>query len=84
MAQSIVKQNGFKLLNGEDTEFEGVSLRRFLEIITTEPDVIEAYRNGQISINDESLSTREIEQIVAAMDNALVTKIFSDMVTDED
>jgi len=80
----IVKNNGFKLFDGSEVEFEGISLRRFLEIITSEPDVIEAYRNNQISIDDESLSLSEIDQITAAMDNALAEEIFSDVPRDFD
>ena len=78
----IVKNNGFKLLNGSEVEFEGVSLKRFLEIITEESDVIDYHRNKQISIDDESLSLMEIDKITAALDNALLTEIFSN-VTDE-
>jgi hypothetical protein len=79
MQFSIVKHNGFKLLNGSETEFEGTSLRRFLEIITEEPDVIIAYRNQQINIDDDSLSIKESDLIIAAMDSALADEIFSDV-----
>ena len=79
MEFTIVKNNGFKLLNGTETEFEGISLRRFLEIITVEPEVIDLYRNRQIDLSDESLSVQEIDQIVAAMDSALAQEIFSEV-----
>lgn len=75
----IVKNNGFKLLNGTETEFEGVSLRRFLEIITEEPEVINAYRDKQINTDDDSLSIKESDQIVAALENALAGEIFADV-----
>lgn len=84
MAFVIVKNNGFKLLNGTQTEFEGISLRRFLEIIIEEPDVIEAYRNQQINIDDESLSIQESDLIFAALDEALAKEIFSYVPTDDD
>ncbi len=84
MQFSIVKNNGFKLLNGVETEFEGTSLRRFLEIITEEPDVITAYRDKQIDIDDDSLSIQESDLIIAAMDNALAAEIFSDVETGDE
>lgn len=84
MSLVIVKNNGFKLLNGMETEFEGTSLRRFLEIITEEPDVIESYRNKEINVDDESLSIQESDKIIAALDGALAREIFSNVVTDDD
>ena len=82
----IIKSNGFKVLdsNGAETEHEANSLKRFLEIITLEQEVIEAFRNKQIDIDDESLSLKEIDQITAALESALAEEIFSDVISDDD
>lgn len=81
----IIKSNGFKVLsNGAETEHEAVSLKRFLEIIILEQEVIEAFRNKQINLDDESLSLKEIDQITAALESALAEEIFSDILDDDD
>lgn len=82
----IIKSNGFKVLdnNGTETEHEAVSLKRFLEIIILEQEVIEAFRNRQINLDDESLSLKEIDQITAALESALAEEIFSDILDDDD
>ena len=80
----IAKNNGFKLLRGKEIEHEGVSLKRFIEIITQEPDVIDSYRNQQIKIDDESLSLQESERIIAALEIAMANEIFSEVLLDDD
>ncbi len=80
---SIVKCNGFKLFNGTEIEHEAISLKRFLEIITDEPDIVEAYRNQEIETKDESLSMAESDKIIAALDAALAEEIFSDALFNE-
>lgn len=82
----IIKNNGFKVLDNNDTEteHEAVSLKRFLEIIILEQEVIEAFRNKQINLDDESLSLKEIDQITAALESALAEEIFSDVISDDD
>lgn len=82
---TIIKNSGFKLVNNiGETEHEGISLRRFLEIITAEPDIVEAYRNKEIDTEDESLSMCESDKIIAALDAALADEIFSAELFDED
>lgn len=86
---TIIKNNGFKLINsiGEnigETEHDGTSLRRFIEIITAEPDIVEAYRNKEIDTEDESLSMYESDKIIAALDLALAEEIFSDVLFEDD
>jgi hypothetical protein len=81
---TIIKSNGFKVVNGKETEHEAVSLKRFLEIITAEPEIIEAYRNKEIEVEDESLSMAESDKIIAALDAALAEEIFSEEIFNDD